>query len=54
MEHMLDHMVRSNAEKLVSNFGRQMPISQMPGKAHELIGIFVPDFDNKLGGGLNL
>jgi hypothetical protein len=54
MEHILDHMVRANAKNLISNLSRQMPISQMPGKAHKLIGIFMPDFDNKLSSGLNL
>jgi hypothetical protein len=54
MEHILDHMVGANAKNLVSNLSRQMPISQMPGKAHKLIGIFMPDFDNKLSSGLNL
>jgi hypothetical protein len=53
-EHILDHMVRPNAENIVSNFRRQMPISQMPGKAHKLIGIFMSDFDNELGGSLDL
>lgn len=47
VEHLLDNMVRANAKNLVSNFSRQMPVSQMPRKAHTLIGIFVPDFDNK-------
>jgi hypothetical protein len=54
VEHLLDNMVRANAKNLVSNFSRQMPISQMPRKAHKLIGIFVPDFDNKLRSGPNL
>jgi hypothetical protein len=52
-EHILNHMVRPNAKNLVSNFSRQMPISQMPGKAHKLIRIFMPDFDNGLRSGLN-
>src|SRR5262245_12632261 len=52
-EHILDHMVGPNAKNLVADFSRQMPISQMPGKAHKLIGIFMPDFDNKFGRGLN-
>jgi hypothetical protein len=52
-EHILDHMVRPNAKNLVSNFSRQMPISQMPSKARELIGIFMPDFDNELSSRLN-
>jgi hypothetical protein len=54
MEHILDHMVRPNAKNLVSDFGGQMPISQMPSKAHELIGVFMPDFDNTLRSGLDL
>jgi hypothetical protein len=54
MEHILDHMVRPNAKNLVSDFGGQMPIAQMPSKAHELIGIFMPDLDNKLRSGLDL
>ena len=52
-EHILNHMVGPNAKNLVSNFGRQMPISQMPGKAHKLIRIFMPDFDNRLGSGFD-
>jgi hypothetical protein len=31
-----------------------MPISQMPCKARDLTGIFVPDFDDQLVRGLNL
>ena len=54
MEHILDHVVGPNTKNLVSNFGRQMPIAQMPGKAHKLIGIFMPDLDDKLRSGLNL
>jgi hypothetical protein len=54
MEHLLDHMVGPNAEDLVSNFGRQMSISQMPGKAHKLIRISMPDFDNRFRSGPNL
>jgi hypothetical protein len=53
-EHILDHMVRPNAKNLVSNLGRRVPISQMPGKANELIGIFVSDLHNELRRGLNL
>jgi hypothetical protein len=52
-QHGLDHMVRPDTKNLVSNFGRQMPVSQMPGKTHKLIGIFMPDFDNVFGAGLD-
>src|ERR1700724_2405119 len=54
MEHILDHMVGPNAEHLLSNLSRQMPIFQMPSNAHKLIGILMPDFENKLRGGSNL
>lgn len=54
MEHLLDHVVGPNAKNLVSNFSRQMAIPEMPGKAHKLIGIFMPNFDNKLSSSLNL
>src|SRR5580700_8016499 len=53
-EHILDHVIRPNAKNLVSNFSRQMPISQMPRKARQLIGIFMSDFDNELRRSLNL
>jgi hypothetical protein len=54
MEHILDHMVGPDAEHLLSNLSRQMPISQMPSNAHKLIGILMPDFENKLCSGPNL
>jgi hypothetical protein len=54
VEHILDDMVGPNAKNLVLNFSRQMAIPKMPGKAHKLIGIFMPDFDNTLSCGLNL
>jgi hypothetical protein len=53
-QHVLDHMVRPDTKNLVSNFGRQMPVSQMPGKTHKLTGIFMPDFDNVFGSRLDL
>ncbi len=52
-DHVLDDMVRSYAKDPVPDFSRQMPISQMPRKAHELIRIFMPDFDHGFGRGPN-
>src|SRR5438128_1971460 len=46
-------MIRPDTKNLVSNFGRQMPVAQMPGETHKLIGIFMPDFDNVFGSGLD-
>src|SRR5215471_4073456 len=54
MEHLLDHMIGPNAKNLIANFSRQVPISQMPGEAHELVGIFMPNFDNRLRGRFDL
>ena len=53
-EHILTDVVGPNAKNLISNFSRQMPISQMPGKTHKLVGIFMPDLDSKFRSGLNL
>jgi len=48
MEHLLDHMIGPNAKNPVTNFSRQVPVSQMPGKAQASVGIHVPDFDDRL------
>jgi hypothetical protein len=53
VEHMLDHMVGTNAQNLVPNFSRQMPISEVPSQAHKLVRISVPNFDNRLRSSLN-
>jgi hypothetical protein len=53
MEHVLDDIVGANAKDVVSNFRRQMAISQMPGKACKLMRIFVPNFNNSFGRGPN-
>jgi hypothetical protein len=52
-EHVFDHVVGPNAKNLVSNFSRQMPISQMPRESSKLVGVFMPDFDNELRRSLN-
>jgi hypothetical protein len=52
-EHVFDHMVWPNAENLIPNFRRQMSVSEVPSQAHQLVGIFVPDFDNMLRSGPN-
>src|SRR5262245_31673046 len=54
MEHLLDHVIGPNAKNLIANFSRQMPISQIPREAHELVGVLMPDFDDKLRGGFDL
>jgi hypothetical protein len=54
VEHIFDYVVGPNTKSVVSNFSRQVPVSQMPRKAHELMGIFVSDFYNQLRSSLNL
>jgi hypothetical protein len=54
MEHLLDHMVGPNPKNVVSNFSRQVSVSQMPRKAGVLVRIFMSDFDNRLRSSLNL
>jgi hypothetical protein len=54
MEHLFDHVVGPNPKNVVSNFSRQMTVSQMPRKARELVRIFVSDFDDRLRSSLNL
>src|SRR5215813_9092134 len=52
-EHVLDYVVGTNAKNVVLNFSRQMSISEMPGEAHQLMGIFVAYFDDMFSCGLN-
>lgn len=54
IEHIFDHVVGPNPKNMLSNFSRQVPVSQMPGKAQELMGIFVSDFHNRFRSSLNL
>jgi hypothetical protein len=54
MEHIFDHVIRSNPKNVVSNFSRQVPVSEMPRKAQELVRIFVSDLDDRLRSSLNL
>jgi hypothetical protein len=52
-QHVLDHVVRPNSKDAVSNFGRQMTVTQMPGQSYKLIRILMPHFDNIFGRGPN-
>jgi len=53
VEHVLDDVVGPDAKNPIPDFSRQMPISQMPGKAHELIRIVMPHFDDRFRSGPN-
>jgi hypothetical protein len=52
-QHLLDHMVGPDAKSMVANLSRQVPVSQVPGQAHELAGILVPDFGDLFRGSLD-
>ena len=52
-KHLFDYMVRPNKKNVVSNFGGQMPITQVPGKAYQLNRISMSDFDEILRSCLN-
>jgi len=54
MQHILDHVVGPDVKNVMSNLRRQMAISQMPGKTHELIGILMPHLDERLRSGPDL
>ena len=54
MEHLLDHVIGLNAKNPIANVSRQIPISQIPREAHELVGFLMPDFDDKLRSGFDL
>ena len=52
-EHIFDYVVGPNTKRVISNFSRQVPISEVPSKTRKLVGIFMPDFDDRLRSGLN-
>jgi hypothetical protein len=54
LQHMLNHMIGPYAKNRLLDLGRQMPIPQMPGNAHQLTWIVVPDFNGELRRGLDL
>jgi hypothetical protein len=53
-KHIFDYMVRPYEKNVVSNFGGQMPITQVPGKAYQLNRILMCDFHEILHSCLNL
>jgi hypothetical protein len=54
LQHVLDHVIGPYAKHSLPYLGRQMPITQVPGKAHQLTWILMPDFNGELRSGLNL
>ena len=54
LQHVLDHVIGPYTQHRLPYLGRQMPITQVPRKAHELTWILLPDFNDELRSGLNL
>ena len=50
-KHVFDHVVGSNKKNVSSNFGRQVPIAQVPGQTHQLVAVRMPDFYKCFGSG---
>jgi hypothetical protein len=53
-EHIFDHVVGPYKKNVISNFSRQMPITQVPGKAYQLYRIVMSNFHEILRSRLNL
>ena len=54
LQHVFDHVIGPYAKHRLPYLGRQMTITQVPRKAHELTWILMPDFNDELRSGLNL
>ena len=44
LKHFFNHVVGSDTEGALANLCGEMAISKMPGKSHQLMSVFVPDF----------
>ena len=47
--HVLDHMIASDAQALADNLRWQMSIAEMPGDPHQMMRIGAADFHQRLG-----
>ena len=52
--HVLDHRIAADAQSLRGQLGRQVPVAEMPGDAHEGERVGGADFGERLGRGHNL
>src|SRR5215472_1530953 len=51
LKHSFNNVVGPDTEDVFANLSREMAISKMPGKSHQLMAVFVPDFHQRFGGG---
>jgi hypothetical protein len=54
MKHILNHVIGPNTKSVVSNFCRQMTISEMPRDGHEPLNSPMPDLHKRFSGGYDL
>jgi hypothetical protein len=50
-KHVFDYMVGPNKKNISSNFGRQVPIAQVPGKTRQLVTVCMADLYKWFGSG---
>src|SRR5262245_48207884 len=48
-EHVFDDVIRSNAKSLVPQFGRHVPVAEVPREPHELTRVVSANIDHRLG-----
>jgi hypothetical protein len=52
-QHFLDHAIGADAQRVAAYFGRQMPVAQMPGNAHQGVRARMGNLDDGLQIGTN-
>ena len=50
LQHVFDHVVPSDADRVRQDLSGQVPIADMPSEAHEIAGSSASDFHQRLGG----
>jgi len=48
-EHVLDHVITADAQPVAEQFGRQVPVAEMPGEAQQMRAVLGADLDQSLG-----
>lgn len=46
-QHVLDDMVAADTQAIAQQFGRQMPVAQMPGEAQQMGAVLAADLDQR-------
>lgn len=47
LHHLLNDVIAANPQALGHDLGRQVPVAEMPGEAHEMCGISAADLDQR-------